>query len=205
MSLNPNTISQMLSAARSIGYSRMYQWRVKASAKATHIFSAKNIRILYIESAKSVNEMTLNELDKLTALWTTGPWMRPHACAGWCESAHFAHALRPFYVWRGPNDMSCVMGKGVFEQTWPVTKENTAKTQIILCIPAVWSVVTVPLRKPCIPESPQSAKRILGWTHTLVHLTAYAWSIYSAFDIFEKVFFWLALYTGVNLQTSVMI
>ena len=39
-------------------------------AKATHIFSAKNIRILYIESAKTVNEMTL----KLTTLWTTGPW-----------------------------------------------------------------------------------------------------------------------------------
>ena len=32
------------------------------SAKSTHIFSAKNIRILYIESAKTVNEMTLNEL-----------------------------------------------------------------------------------------------------------------------------------------------
>ena len=32
------------------------------SAKATHIFSAKNIRTLYIESAKTVNEMTLNEL-----------------------------------------------------------------------------------------------------------------------------------------------
>ena len=30
------------------------------SAKATHIFSAKNIRILYIVSAKTVNEMTLN-------------------------------------------------------------------------------------------------------------------------------------------------
>ena len=44
------------------------------SAKATHIFSAKNIRILYIESAKTVNEMTLNELVKLTTLWTTGPW-----------------------------------------------------------------------------------------------------------------------------------
>ena len=38
-----------------------------SSAKATHIFfSAKNIRILYIESAKTVNEMTLNELVKLT-------------------------------------------------------------------------------------------------------------------------------------------
>ena len=43
------------------------------SAKATHIFSAKNIRILYIECAKTVNEMTLNELVKLTRLWTTGP------------------------------------------------------------------------------------------------------------------------------------
>ena len=40
---------------------------------ATHIFSAKNIRILYIEFAKTVNEMTLNELVKLTTLWTTGP------------------------------------------------------------------------------------------------------------------------------------
>ena len=36
------------------------------SAKATHIFSAKNIRILCIESVKTVNEMTLNELVKLT-------------------------------------------------------------------------------------------------------------------------------------------
>ena len=43
------------------------------SAKATHIFSAKNIKILYIESAKTVNEMTLNELVKLTTLCTTGP------------------------------------------------------------------------------------------------------------------------------------
>ena len=40
---------------------------------ATHIFSAKNFRKLYIESAKTVNEMTLNELVKLTTLWTTGP------------------------------------------------------------------------------------------------------------------------------------
>ena len=38
------------------------------SAKATHIFSAENIRIMCIESAKTVNEMTLNELVKLTTL-----------------------------------------------------------------------------------------------------------------------------------------
>ena len=43
-------------------------------AKATHIFSAKNISILYIESAKTFNEMPLNELVKLMTLWTTGPW-----------------------------------------------------------------------------------------------------------------------------------
>ena len=42
-------------------------------AKATHIFSAKNIKILYIESAKTVNEMTLKELIKLMTLWTIGP------------------------------------------------------------------------------------------------------------------------------------
>ena len=55
------------------------------SAKATHIYSAKNIRILYIESAKTVNEMTLNELVKLTTLWTTGPKM-PSSC--WFFNLH---------------------------------------------------------------------------------------------------------------------
>ena len=48
------------------------------SAKATHIFSAKNIRILCIESAKTVNEMTLKELVKLMTLKTTGPWSYIH-------------------------------------------------------------------------------------------------------------------------------
>ena len=37
-------------------------------------FFQQNISELYIESAKTVNEMTLNELVKLTTLWTTGPW-----------------------------------------------------------------------------------------------------------------------------------
>ena len=57
-------------------YTQNFCWKNVSSfcsAKATHIFSAKNIRILYIESAKTVNEMTLNELVKLTTLWTTGP------------------------------------------------------------------------------------------------------------------------------------
>ena len=58
-------------------YAEIFCWKNVSSfcnAKATHIFSAKNFRILYIESAKTVNEMTLNELVKLTTLWTTGPW-----------------------------------------------------------------------------------------------------------------------------------
>ena len=44
-----------------------------AFAVATHIFSANQIRILDIDSAKTVNEMTYNELVKLTTFWTTGP------------------------------------------------------------------------------------------------------------------------------------
>ena len=50
----------------------------KSECKSYSHFFSKNtrIRILYIESAKTVNEMTLNELVKLTTLWTTGPWFR---------------------------------------------------------------------------------------------------------------------------------
>ena len=58
-------------------YADIFCWKNVSSfcsAKATHIFSTKNIRILCIEYAKTVNEMTLNELVKLTTLWTTGPW-----------------------------------------------------------------------------------------------------------------------------------
>ena len=57
-------------------YAEIFCWKNVSSfcsAKATHIFSAKNIRILYIESAKTVKEMSLNELVRLTMLWTTGP------------------------------------------------------------------------------------------------------------------------------------
>ena len=58
-------------------YAEIFCWKDVSSfcsAKATHIFFSKNIRILCIESAKTVNEMTLNELVKPTTLWTTGPW-----------------------------------------------------------------------------------------------------------------------------------
>ena len=61
------------------------------SAKATHIFSAKNIKILYIEFAKTVNELTFNELVKLTTLWTTGPW-----CYGQPSVAQTTHVKNKF-------------------------------------------------------------------------------------------------------------
>ena len=38
------------------------------TAKATHIFPAKNTSIFNINLARAVNEMTLNELVKLTML-----------------------------------------------------------------------------------------------------------------------------------------
>ena len=41
--------------------------------KLLTFFQQKNIRILSIESAKTINEMTLNELVKLTTLWKTKP------------------------------------------------------------------------------------------------------------------------------------
>ena len=73
-------------------YAEIFCWKNVSSfcsAKATHIFSAKNIRILYIESPKTVKEMTLNELVKLTMLWTTEPWtFIVHVCndmAQWNE------------------------------------------------------------------------------------------------------------------------
>ena len=72
-------------------YAEIFCWKNVSSfcsAKATHIFSAKNIRILYIESVKTVNEMTLNELVKLTTLWTTGPWSPVGWTYDWATKAN---------------------------------------------------------------------------------------------------------------------
>ena len=55
-------------------------WVAFAVQKLLTFFSAKKIRILYIESTKTVKEMTLNELVKLTMLWTTGPRCIPFSC-----------------------------------------------------------------------------------------------------------------------------
>ena len=48
-------------------------WVAFAEQKLLTFFQRK-ISEYCIKSAKTVNEMTLNELVKLTTLWTTGPW-----------------------------------------------------------------------------------------------------------------------------------
>ena len=79
-------------------YAEIFCWKNVSSfciAKATHIFSAKNI-ILYIESAKTVNEMTLNELVKLTTLWTTGP--RFIRCVLYRIYPKYSDASTPYHI-----------------------------------------------------------------------------------------------------------
>ena len=63
-------------------------WVAFAVQKLLTFFQQKNIRILYIESAKAVNKMTLNELVKLTTLWTTGPWSLIYIRSLLCIAPH---------------------------------------------------------------------------------------------------------------------
>ena len=77
------------------------------SAKATHIFSAKNFRKLYIESAKIVNEMALNELVNLATLW---------GVVGWCEGAVYLTSLGR------PTDIGLQLGKACYPCTNVVGK-----------------------------------------------------------------------------------
>ena len=93
-------------------YAEIFWWKNVSSfcsAKATHIFSAKNI-ILCIESAKTVNEMTLNKLVKLTTLWTTGP--RMHKCTGWSECLLGAHP-KVHFLTCGPNNFASLLNSDV--------------------------------------------------------------------------------------------
>ena len=92
-------------------YAEIFCWKNVSSccsAKATHIFSAKNIRIFCIESAKTVNEMTLNDLVKLTMLWK-----------GWsggakvsCILCHRGVQLILAYSWARPAIIEVGKGRG---------------------------------------------------------------------------------------------
>ena len=58
-------------------YAEIFCWKMWvafAVQKLLTFCQQKTMRISCTESAKTVNEMTLNELVKLTTLWTTGPW-----------------------------------------------------------------------------------------------------------------------------------
>ena len=72
---------------------------LKFFAEKCSFCCAKNIRILYIESAKTVNKMTLNELVKLTTLWTTGPWALQIPIFMAELRHHCSHVLRPHFAW----------------------------------------------------------------------------------------------------------
>ena len=90
------------------------------SAKATRSFSAKNIRILCIESAKTVNEMALNELVKLTFeqlakwswLWITRSQVRIQ-CHNCMELfGIFFFITKKFGRWSSVVKVSCVLRHG---------------------------------------------------------------------------------------------
>ena len=57
------------------------------SAKASLIFSTKNFSVFGYWVLKHLMSWPLNELVKLTMLWTTGPWWTATTCA-WGEWVH---------------------------------------------------------------------------------------------------------------------
>ena len=69
-------------------------WVAFAVQKLLTFFQQKNISILYIESTKTVNEMTLNELVKLMTIWTTGPWSYGQ---GYCLDTNLAQSMNLCY------------------------------------------------------------------------------------------------------------
>ena len=91
----------------------------------------KNIRILYIESAKIVNEMTLNELVKLTTLWTTGP--RLSSCTDWFECSleaegTFSHVgTCVLFCVVGPQEPCCHHVWG-WQAKWWITGQFSLRT-----------------------------------------------------------------------------
>ena len=98
-------------------------------ATATHIFFfRKNIRILYIESAKTINEKTLIEFVKLTTLWTTGLSMLSVYSYSLQRTEQYEEQRGKIHFWH----------------------VRPTKTQISLRIRAVWSVFVVRMKKLCL-------------------------------------------------------
>ena len=144
-------------------YAEIFCWKNVSSfcnAKATHIFSAKNIRILYIDCAKTVNEMTLNELVKLTTLWTTGPWtqwsedQKIWSTVWWSTEKHFTGI-----TWH----LHQLLRRYMSQRTTNPTKWHVrpVKTQISLDIRPGWPVFTVCMTKAWVLSYPLSTQQRL--------------------------------------------
>ena len=73
------------------------------SAKASLIFSTKNISVFGYKVIKHLTNWPLNELVKLTMLWTTGPW--------WPEEAYTIQrsGLTGFYQSYGPLSVLAIL------------------------------------------------------------------------------------------------
>ena len=77
--------------------------------------------------------------------WITKARMRLCACAGWSESAPFAHAWKHFFAWRGPFhalDITFVVHAKYIRRTtqkMPLYHLGPTKAQISLYIHIVWS------------------------------------------------------------------
>ena len=69
-----------------------------------HMRIAKSQISLSIHAVWSASLLSANRIIGYYRMlqWTTIARMRPCACAEWCESTHFAHAQRHFFLWHGP-------------------------------------------------------------------------------------------------------
>ena len=133
------------------------------TAKATHIFSAKNIRILYIESAKTVNEMTLNELVKLTMLWTTGPGRTIYGLTG--SGLHSHKGADPEHI--------CTSSVGL--RTWSCLTLGPKFKKHILSPPSTVADLAMYILNDAIPTEDPVRKKALILFGNVSRVSEYYW------------------------------
>ena len=73
------------------------------------LFGVSTAFLKWAASCKNVSSGTWGQrrprsacTESLAAIESNNARMKPCACAGWCESAHFAHARRYSFAWFGP-------------------------------------------------------------------------------------------------------
>ena len=79
--------------------------------------------------------------------WTTIARMRPCACAEWCESTHFAHAQRHFFLWHGPYNpllyRSAIFTKKSKKKNEKTKQKNNCISFILLVSPLTNSLLII--------------------------------------------------------------